>query len=292
MDRAHNEFAPLHTVVLKHARDAFMSQRVIDRSWRALNYTAAPDFARAVDEYDASLEIVASTGATLLRLPPSDSVTLDSIYTRDATVLSNTGVVLASMGKAARRTEPEAQALALPGGVGEIIGEIQEPGLLEGGDLEWLDASTIVVGRGRRTNAEGIRQLRALIHGRVDAIEVPLPDVRQAHDCVHLMSFLSPVDADLAVIYSKLMPPALRSLLESRAIQLVDVPDEEYETMGTNVLALAPRVCLMVRGNPATRAALERAGARVIEYDGLDISLKGGGGPTCLTRPLRRCGVT
>jgi N-dimethylarginine dimethylaminohydrolase len=292
MNDARNEFAPLHTVLVKHARDAFVSQSTIDRSWRSLNYTAPPDFARAVEEYDAFLEVIASTGASIVQLPPSDAVTLESIYTRDATILSPDGLVLASMGKTARRAEPAAQAAALGGCTRPFIGEIRPPGLLEGGDVVWLDDSTILVGKGKRTNAEGIRQFQALIGSHAEALEMPLPDVAEAHDCVHLMSFLSPVDTDLAVIYSNLMPPALRVFLESRGVQLVDVPDHEYETMGTNVLALAPRVCVMLRGNSATRRALERAGAHVIEYHGSEISLKGGGGPTCLTRPLARCGVT
>jgi N-dimethylarginine dimethylaminohydrolase len=153
----------------------------------------------------------------------------------------------------------------------------------------WLDARTVAVGRGHRTNDEGIRQLRALLGEAIDElIIVPLPHWRGPADVFHLMSMLSPVDRDLAVVYSPLMPVQFRERLLDRGVELVEVPDREFDTMGTNVLALAPRISVMLAGNPRTRAALERAGATVFEYEGNEISLKGGGGPTCLTRPLAR----
>jgi N-dimethylarginine dimethylaminohydrolase len=99
---------------------------------------------------------------------------------------------------------------------------------------------------------------------------------------------VSPIDRDLAVVYSPLLPVPFLELLVERGIQLVEVPDDEFRTMGANVLALSPRRCLMVDGNRRTRARLEEAGAEVLVYDGREISLKGGGGPTCLTRPIQR----
>ena len=169
-----------------------------------------------------------------------------------------------------------------------ICGRIEPPGRLEGGDVVWLDGRTLVVGRGYRTNAEGIRQLRAMLGSRVDVVEVPLPHWQGQQDVMHLMSLISPIDHGMAVVYSRLLPVPFREWLLDRGIHLVEVPDEEFESMGTNVLALAPRRCLMLAGNPRTRAALERAGADVIEYAGTEISVKGAGGPTCLTRPLER----
>ena len=169
-----------------------------------------------------------------------------------------------------------------------VCGRIEPPGSAEGGDVIWLDSRTFVVGRGYRTNADGIRQLRAILGRAVEVVEVPLPHWRGHHDVMHLMSLISPLDHDLAVVYSPLLPVPFREWLLDRGIQLVEVPDEEFETMGTNVLAVAPRRCLILSGNPRTRAALERAGADVIEYEGTEISVKGAGGPTCLTRPLER----
>ena len=153
----------------------------------------------------------------------------------------------------------------------------------------WLDGRTIAVGRGYRTNDEGIRQLRALLGDSIDElIVVPLPHWRGPGDVFHLMSIISPVADDLAVVYSPLMPVPFRERLTERGVQLVDVPEEEFDSMGANVLAIAPRHAVMVAGNPRTRARLEASGVRVDEYAGGEISLKGGGGPTCLTRPIAR----
>lgn len=290
---AHSETGRLTRIVLKHARDAFRDRAAIGAEWRDLNFTAPPDFDRAVGEYDRFLEHVASTGAEIQMLPPGDGVGMDSIYVRDASVVCDRGLVLCSMGKRQRAGEPAAQRVALerlPDSI-PIVGAIRDPGRLEGGDVVWLGPRAIAVGRGYRTNDEGISQLRALLAPDVDElIVVPLPHWRGASDVFHLMSIVSPVDRDLAVVYSPLMPVPFREALLDRGVRLVEVPDEEFDTMGANVLALAPRRCLMLAGNPKTRAALERAGASVVEYEGRGISLKGGGGPTCLTRPLRRSG--
>jgi N-dimethylarginine dimethylaminohydrolase len=169
-----------------------------------------------------------------------------------------------------------------------VAGTIEPPGRIEGGDVVWLDDTTVAVGRGYRTNAEGIRQFAAILGPTVNVIEVSLPHWKGPGDVMHLMSLISPVDRDLAVVYSRLLPVPFHEQLLSRGIALVDTPDEEFDSMGTNVLALAPRQCLMIEGNPRTRASLERAGAEVIEYSGTEISVKGAGGPTCLTRPLVR----
>jgi N-dimethylarginine dimethylaminohydrolase len=287
-----DETSRLKAVLMKHARDAFVSQQAIDAQWEGLNFTAPPDFARAVDEYDAFLEIITRGGADVTLLPRNDRLTLDSVYARDASVVSARGVVACSMGKPQRRAEPAVQEQELRRLAWPVARRIDAPGMLEGGDLIWLDAQTVAVGLGRRTNADGIRQLTALLAGspdsNVDVHVVPLPDWRGPQDVLHLMSLVSPVDVDLAVVYSKLLPREFNKFLQDRGYRLVDVPEEEFESMGTNVLALSPRVCVLVKGNPRTCAALERAGATVHEYDGTEISLKGGGGPTCLTRPLVR----
>jgi len=193
------------------------------------------------------------------------------------------------MGKEARRGEPEAQGEAFHAAGIPVAGSIAGEGRLEGGDVVWLDARTLAVGRGYRTNDEGIRQLAELLAGEVDEIVVvPLPHGRGPGDVFHLMSILSPIDADLALVHSRLMPVPFRELLLARGVSLVEVADPEMATLGGNVLAVAPRRCVMISGNPATRARLEQAGAEVHAFDGAEICLKGSGGPTCLTRPLRR----
>lgn len=282
------EFDPVRTVAVKSPRDAFVDEATIAAQWRDLGFTAPPDLARAQAEHERFVDILRSAGADVLMLPRAEETTLDSIYVRDASILTPAGLVLCSMGKAQRAGEPGAQAAALSAAGVHVAGAIMPPGRLEGGDLIWLNDRTVAVGRGYRTNAEGIAQLRTLVGPAVDVVEVPLPHWRGPGDVMHLMSLISPVDADLAVVYSRLLPVPFREWLLDRGIALVEVPDEEFETMGANVLAIAPRTCVVVAGNPGTRRALEAAGAHVIEYEGTEISVKGCGGPTCLTRPIAR----
>ena len=283
-----NEHDTLAHVVIKHARDGFVSQQAIAAQWRDLNFSAPPDIGRAIDEYDRFLEIVGAGGAAILRLPADHETTLDSIYTRDASVVSAAGVITCSMGKRQRESEPRVQGRQLQRLGVPVVGSIRAPGRLEGGDVVWLDATTVAVGEGKRTNADGIGQLRALLGDGVEVVVVPLPDHPGEHDVLHLMSLFSPVDSDLAVVYRRLLPLEFSRTLADRGYHFVDVPDEEFDTMGANVLAVAARTCVMLEGNPKTRDRLERAGASVQVYEGREISAKGGGGPTCLTRPLTR----
>lgn len=283
------EFGRLTRVLLKHPREAFRSDERIAGEWKPLNFGAPPSFARAIEEYDALVEILKSAGVQIDGLPAAEQTNLDSLYVRDASIVCPRGVILCRMGKRLRAAEPAAQKTAYRSLGIPVVGEITEPACLEGGDVVWLDDHTIVVGHGYRTDEEGILQLRALLGTSVDEpIVVPLPHWRGPGDVLHLMSLISPVDRDLAVVYSPLLPVAFRQRLVAHGCDLIEVPDDEFETMGTNVLALGPRDCLMLAGNPQTRQALERAGARVREYVGEEISVKGAGGPTCLTRPLAR----
>jgi arginine deiminase len=289
METAQSEVGTISRILLKHPRDAFHDAASIEQQWRRLNFTAPPDLARAIDEYDQFIESLTRNGIELHFLPDSDATGLDSIYVRDASVVCDRGAILCRMGKPPRDAEPAAQEATLRALGYPILGAIAPPGRLEGGDVVWLDRRTIAVGRGYRTNDEGIAQLRGLLGESIDElITVPLPHWRGPADVFHLMSIVSPVDSDLAVVYSPLMPVAFRESLVARGTILVEVPDTEFDSMGTNVLATAPRRCLMLTGNPITRERLEDSGADVIEYQGTDISIKGGGGPTCLTRPLSR----
>ena len=286
-----NEVGRLTHVVVKHPLDAFIDEETIATQWQELNFATSPDLDQAIAEYERLVTAIRSVGAEVSFLPRAPHTTLDSLYVRDASIVSPRGMILCRMGKRLREHEPAAQRAAyesmrppIP-----VIGEITDPGRLEGGDVIWLDERTIVVGRGYRTNDAGIDQLRAILADSIDElVVVPLPHWRGESDVMHLMSLISPVDRDLAVVYSRLLPVPFREYLLGRRIGLVETPDDEFDSMGTNVLALAPRQCLMLAGNPRTRAALERAGASVIEYEGNEISVKGAGGPTCLTRPIAR----
>ena len=287
---AGGEFGRLTRLLLKPPHAAFGSQPAIDRQWRALSFIAAPDMGAAEREYAALVSLIQTAGPVdIVYLPEDASTTLDSIYVRDASIVTPRGLVFCRMGKVAREAEPAAQrrlceTLGIP-----VAGEIVSPGTVEGGDVVWLDARTIAVGRGYRTNDEGIRQLRVLLGDSIDElIVVPLPHWHGPGDVFHLMSMISPVDADLAVIFAPLMPVPFLEQLGTRGMEFVDVPHAEFGTMGANVLAIAPRECIMVAGNPITQSRLEAAGARVHAYRGENISVKGEGGPTCLTRPLLR----
>lgn len=287
-----SEVGRLTRVLVKHPRDAFVDTATIATQWRLLNFTGAPSLAAAINEYEGFLEIIRAAGAEIHFLPRDGQTTLDSLYARDASVVCARGVISCRMGKRLRATEPAAHEAMLRRLGMPILGTIVGPGCLEGGDVVWLDDRTAAVGRGYRTNDEGIRQLRALLGDSIDElIVVPLPHWRGPADVLHLMSLISPVDDDLAVVYSPLLPVPFRERLVARG-GLVEVPDEEFESMGTNVLAVAPRRCVMLRRNPHTRAALERAGAEVTEFTGDEICVKGAGGPTCLTRPLARVSGT
>lgn len=285
----HSDYGKIKSVFVKNVSDAFLNDAVIDNEWKELNFLGRPDFERAKEEYKSFENILAGSGATLGYFQSDTSVTMDSVYCRDASIATDSGMILCTMGKKARVTEPEAQRKVFEEKQIRILGEIKSPGTLEGGDVAWLDEKTLAVGRTYRTNEAGIEQLKSLLEPLgVNVITVPLPHYKGPSDVFHLMSVLSPVDKNIAVVYSPLMPIVFRNELLSRGFELVEVPDSEFDSMGCNVLAIAPRVCVMVSGNPLTKATLEKAGCKVLTYDGSEISVKGGGGPTCLTRPLER----
>lgn len=279
---------PLQFVLLKRPQEAHGSQAQVDAQWQALHYPARPDFAQVCREFAAFEALLADFGAQIGYLPPAGATGLDSIYTHDPAVITDRGAVLCQMGKAARRAEPQAmgeylQEIGVP-----LLGQIQPPGRLEGGDVLWLDGSTLAVGLGYRTNAAGLAQLQAFLGQAVTVIPVPLPHWTGPADCLHLQSFISLVDRRTAVVYSRLMPVPFRQWLLEGGWQLLEVPDEEYETFAGNVLALAPGRCVMIAGNPRTQSQLEAAGVQVRTFPGADLCIKGGGGPTCLTRPITR----
>ncbi|MGI9252879.1 MAG: dimethylarginine dimethylaminohydrolase family protein, partial [Thermomicrobiales bacterium] len=170
-----------------------------------------------------------------------------------------------------------------------VIGRIENPGTVDGGDCFWLDERTLAVGRGYRTNDEGIEQMRRILAPiGVSVFRSELPHWNGAAECLHLMSFISPVAENMAVVYLPLMGTPLVQELRRRGIQFIEVPDEEFDTHGCNVLALAPKKVLVCDGSPVTRGRLEAAGCEVLMYEGSEISHNRAGGPTCLTRPILR----
>ena len=285
----HSDIGKIKSLFIKNVQQAFISEAHIEQYWKDLRYLGKPDLNNALTEYAYFQSVLKKHGAEIFYLPEDATVNMDSIYCRDASIATNNGMIVCNMGKAARMNEPLAEKKAFEANGIPILGTITAPGTFEGGDVSWLDEQTLAVGHSYRTNREGIKQLSALLQPLgVEVITVPLPHYKGPEDVFHLMSILSPVDKDLAVVYSPLMPIVFRKLLLKRGYQLVEVPDEEFESMGCNVLALSPRECLMLDGNPKTKAALENWGCKVTVYNGEEISRKGCGGPTCLTRPIYR----
>jgi len=283
----HSEYLKLKSVYLKSVRDAFVSDIHLNGQWRDLNYLSCPNFDKSIEEYKGFEKLLEETEINYF--PLDNSVTIDSIYCRDAAIATDFGMILCNMGKSGRINEPQSQKQIFYKNNIYILGEIKYPGTLEGGDVAWLDEKTLAVGHTYRTNEEGIRQLKELLELKgIEIIVAELPHYKGASDVFHLMSILSPVAKGLAVIYSPLMPIKFRNQLIKRGYDFVEVPEEEFESMGCNVLAIAPRKCIMVDGNSITQKLLLDAGCEVITYKGEHISVKGGGGPTCLTRPLLR----
>jgi N-dimethylarginine dimethylaminohydrolase len=239
------------------------------------------------EEHEAFRALLGADGAEVVLGETPHGPDPDAIYTYDPAIVADAGAVLLRPGKEGRRGEPDAMAADFVEAGVPIAGRLEAPALAEGGDIVWLDESTLLVGLGYRTNQAGVDALRELLPG-VEIVAFDLPHYHGPGEVMHLMSFLSPLDVDLAVVYLPLMPVRLVELLYERGIELVEAPDEEFETMGPNVLALGPRVAVALAGNDETRRRMERAGVDVRVYQGEHISRPGDGGPTCLSRPLLR----
>ena len=281
--------APLRRVIVKRPEEAFQNAETIEQQWAGLGYLRPPDFRLACGEHARLVALLRSSGAEVLELPADSRTGLDSIYAHDPVLIADSGAIVFHMGKKARRGEGPAYADSLKRWGVPILGIVEGAGTAEAGDMIWLDRRTLLVGRGFRTNAIGLHAVTALLEPKgVQVIPVPLPYFNGPQDVLHLMSFMSLLDDNLAVVYRRLLPVPLFELLTERNIQLVDVPDEEYDSMACNVLALSPRNVLMIHGNPITHSRLQAAGCTISEFDGQEICVPGSGGPTCLTRPILR----
>ncbi len=282
---------PLRRVIMKSPVTAWKNTNNVKKYWKDLNFISQPKFDKSVFQFNQLTSLIESFGTEILMLPKNDETNLDSIYTHDAGIATSEGIIICNMGKEARKNEPKSLKKFLIENNIPIVGEIEYPGTLEGGDIIWINERTVAVGEGYRTNKKGIQQLRDILGNQVDdVIPVPLPHWLGPENCLHLMSNVSPVDHNLFLIYPKLLPVKFIKFLKSQNIKLIKVPDKEYESMACNVLPLAPKKCIMMSGNPITKTLLESNNVEVFTYDGSEVSLKGAGGPTCLTRPIYRQG--
>jgi N-dimethylarginine dimethylaminohydrolase/GNAT superfamily N-acetyltransferase len=255
-------------------------------TWREYGWRSAPDAAAIAAEHDAFAEQLTGTGAEVVRSSEPVAGDPDAIYACDPVLIANNGAILLRPGKPGRRGEPDALETTLAAAGVPIAARLESPATAEGGDMFWLDATTLVVGRSYRTNDAGIDALRDALPS-VEVLTYDLPHLHGAGEILHLLSLLSPLADDLVVSYLPLMPARLVELLRERGVEIVEVPEEEFESMGPNVLALAPRVAQMLARNVETRRRLEAAGVEVLIYEGRELA-KGDGGPTCLTLPLLR----
>ena len=271
--------APLRRVLLRPPQAGDL------RLWQEYGWRAEPDPVGIAREHAALCELLAGAGAevVLAEAPVEDDP--DAIYVYDPALIVDDGALLLRPGKAGRRAEPAALGVDLTRAGVPVAARLDEPALAEGGDLIRLDERTLLVGLGYRTNQAGADVLAEATG--LDVVAFDLPHWHGESEVMHLLSLLSPLADDLVAAYTRLLPVRLAQLLAERAIEIVEVPGGEFESMGANVLALAPRVALVVEGNPETRGRLERAGVEVLAYEGKELS-KGDGGPTCLTCPLLR----
>jgi N-dimethylarginine dimethylaminohydrolase len=283
-----NEYSLLTQVAIRSPLNSFLTDEKLSNEWQDLRFHAKPELKESINEFIEFRKLLLNNEIKIIDLPQAKGLTIDSIYTRDSILISPKGLILCNMGRASRTPEARDnyEHLKLQGY--QIAGEILAPGTLEGGDFIWLSDTKAAVGLGPRTNQNGIDQLRKILGNSVDLHVVPLPEPTHPDDVLHLMSIISPLDKDLVLIYRPLMPVSFIQWLEQLGIKFIEVDEAEYLLMGCNVLATSPRSVIMLENLPGVQRSLQNAGCDVQTYKGIEISRKGEGGPTCLTRPLKR----
>ncbi len=245
------------------------------------------DLAVARREHARFVEILGALVPRVVVLDADElSASVDAVYAFDPLLVTDRGAIALRPGKPNRRGEPAAIEAWTLGAAIPTVGRVEAPGTVEGGDTLWLRPDLLCIGRTLRTNDAGARQLAAIVAGDVRVVD--LPYWRGDAELVHLLSVVSPIADDLAVVYLPLLPVGLWELLRELGVRMIDVPDEELETLGCNVLAIRPGVVVMAEGNPRTAAALAALGCEIHTYPAKEIGINGSGGPTCLTRPVLR----
>ncbi len=260
-----------------------------EASWEEFGYLRPMRHLQALEEHDAFRAILREAGVEVLTGEIDDPMLQDAIFPFDPVFTTDAGAVLCRMGKPLREAEVDLAERTMAELNIPIAGRIEPPGLLEGGDCLWIDERTLAIGSGYRTNDAGIEQMARIMKEQgVEVVRVGLPHWTGPAECLHLLSLISMIDDDLAVVYPPLMEVTFIQLLRERGIQMIEIPENEFATQAPNVLVTAPRKCVMLKENPVTAAMLKGAGCEVTLYSGNEISHNRTGGPTCLTRPLLR----
>lgn len=279
----------LKRVLVCSPRAAGWNQPAMADRWRELGFLHAPDFAIAQAQHDELCLQLESAGAEVLHLSAAADLSLDAVYTHDPSLASDHGIIALHPGKPNRIAEARRHldfclGLGIP-----ALGQIEPPGNTEAGDMVWLDSGALLIGQGYRTNFAGIAQMKALLqpHG-VDVISAPLPHGAGPSACLHLMSLMSLLDQRTALVDLPWLAVETVELLRSRGYQLVEIEYSERDTLACNVLSLGDNRLLALEDNPKTNQKLRQAGFAVLTLPGSELCVNGGGGPTCLTRPLLR----
>jgi N-dimethylarginine dimethylaminohydrolase len=258
-------------------------------SWRELGFQHAPDFAAAQRQHEILCRLLEDAGAEVVRLPPTESLTLDAVYAHDASLATDYGLVLMNPGKASRVAEAQAHADFCVGLGIPVFDEIRSPGTVESGDMVWLDSQTMLIGSGFRTNKAGIDQMRMLLAPKnVEVLSAPLPYGPGPSVCLHLMSLMSMLDEKTILVDLPWLAVETVELLKAREFRLVEIEYSERETLACNVLALGRKRLIAIEENVKTNRRMRDAGFDVRTFPGSEICINGAGGPTCLTRPLLR----
>ena len=273
--------APLREVLMRSPDETF-GQAFDDPAHCFLHPVDLP---LAMRQHDALRALLADLGITV-RLMDDQSLGPDAIYTFDPLLVTDRGAIPLRSGKPTRLGEETAMEAWMTAAGIPTLGRIEAPATVDGGDTFWLRPDLLCIGSSLRTNRAGARQLAAIVGGRVELFD--LPYYRGPRECLHLLSVISPVADDLAVVFLPLLPAGLHELLAELGVRTLAVDEDEFETLGCNVLAVRPGVVIVAEGNPATRRALEAAGCEVHTYPASEIGINGSGGPTCMTRPILR----
>jgi N-dimethylarginine dimethylaminohydrolase len=280
---------PLQRVLVCSPRTAGWNQPERAARWRDLGFHHAPDFATAQSQHDALCRELETAGTEVIEAPPAPDVSLDAVYAHDASLATDFGLIVMRPGKTNRVAEGRTHGsfctqLGIP-----TLAKIVAPGTTEAGDILWLDSKTLLIGHGYRTNAAGIEQMRALLAPKgVNVLSAPLPYGPGPSACLHLMSLISLLDEQTALIDLPWLAVETVELLKSRGYQFISIDDSERATLACNVLALGGKRLLAIEENHKTNARLRQAGFDVRTFPGSELCINGSGGPTCLTRPLLR----
>ncbi len=284
----HSMVGRLERVAVCSPRTAGWNQPERAAHWRDLGFHHPPDFSQAQTQHDSLCRQLANAGAEVIELPPSPELSLDAVYAHDASFATDFGLIVMRPGKPNRVAEGHHHRCFAVASQIPVLGEIVAPGTTEAGDMVWLDGKMLLIGRGYRTNLSGIRQMRALLASKgIGVRAAPLPYFRGPSACLHLMSLMSMLDEKTILVDLPWLAVEIVKLLEAR-FTFIEIDSSERETLACNVLALGEKRLLALEENQKTNQRLRQAGFDVRTFPGSELCINGGGGPTCLTRPLLR----